>query len=57
MLPWKPLSSLLPHPPYVRNIFFIFFFFPACGSSSSPSAAAKNLALNPKRCQTGLLFS
>lgn len=27
MLPWKPLSSLLPHPPYVRNIFFIFFFF------------------------------
>lgn len=29
MLPWKPLSSLLPHPPYVRNI-FIIFFFPLC---------------------------
>jgi len=33
------------------------FFSPVCGSSSSPSAATKNLALNLKRCQTGLLFS
>lgn len=32
-------------------------FSPACGSFSSPSATAKNLALSPKRCQTRLLFS
>lgn len=46
-----------PFPPSICEEHFLRLFFPACGSSSSPSATAKNLALNPKRCQTGLLFS